>query len=219
MTEASGLVQTGPIPRWAARSYKSLQSRAINFAPITWAEASIDPQWRVDHQSVLLATEKSGHPQPQGPYAIARQMLQTYEVADPLMVRALYDASTPLEGRNMLLVGRLCGMRFPMGVRIGGVFDGADVLDGEPVQRFSWHYRTLDGHLERGQMNYEVVKYLNDGRVEFRLAAYSQRGAITNPVTFLGFKLFGRALQLRFYARAVERMRHAIATPAVHDCQ
>lgn len=219
MSAATSVVQTGPIPRWVARSYRKLHTRAINYEPITWTEASVDPQWHVDHQSVLLATEKPGPPQPQGPYAIARQMLQNYEVADPLMVRAMYDASAPLEGRDMLLVGRLCGMRFPMGVRVGDVFDGPDELDGEPVQRFSWHYRTLEGHLERGQMNYEVVKYLNDGRVEFRMAAYSQRGPITNPVTFLGFMLFGRALQLRFYTRAVERMLHVTAARAVTDCQ
>jgi len=212
--EETRLVQTGPIPRWAARSYRKLHTRAVNYEPISWAEASVDPQWHVDQRVVRLATETPGPPQPHGTYAIARQLLQTYEVADPAMVRAMYDASAPLEGRDMLLIGRLCGMRFPMGVRVSGVFDGLDVIYGEPVQRFAWHYRTLDGHLERGQMNYEVVKYLNDGRVEFRMAAYSQRGPITNPVTFVGFMLFGRALQLRFYAHAVKRMLHFTAARA-----
>lgn len=217
MSETTQLVQTGPIPRWVARSYRALSKRAVNYEPITWDEAAVDPRWHVDHQSVILATEKPGPPQPQGPYAIARQMLHNYEVADPLMVRALYDASRPLEGRDMLLVGRLCGMRFPMGVRVGGVFDGVDLLEGEPVERFSWYYRTLEGHIERGQMNYEVVKYLNDGRVEFRIAAYSRRGPIANPVTFLGFLMFGRALQLRFYTRAVERMTRLTAAPATKN--
>lgn len=217
MSETTQLVQTGPISRWVARSYRALSKRAVNYEPITWDEAAVDPRWHVDHQSVILATEKPGPPQPQGPYAIARQMLHNYEVADPLMVRALYDASRPLEGRDMLLVGRLCGMRFPMGVRVGGVFDGVDLLEGEPVERFSWYYRTLEGHIERGQMNYEVVKYLNDGRVEFRMAAYSRRGPIANPVTFLGFLMFGRALQLRFYTRAVERMTRLTAAPATKN--
>jgi uncharacterized protein (UPF0548 family) len=122
-------------------------------------------------------------------------------------VRAVYDAAAPLEGRDMLLVGRFYGLRFPMGVRIGGVVDGSDELDGAPVHRFAWHYRTLDGHLERGQMDYEVVKYLEDGRVEFRMAAYSQRGPIRNPIVRAGFALFGRRTQLRFYARASQRMR------------
>lgn len=217
MSETTQLVQTGPISRWVARSYRALSKRAVNYEPITWDEAAVDPRWHVDHQSVILATEKPGPPQPQGPYAIARQMLHNYEVADPLMVRALYDASRPLEGRDMLLVGRLWGMRFPMGVRVGGVFDGVDLLEGEPVERFSWYYRTLEGHIERGQMNYEVVKYLNDGRVEFRMAAYSRRGPIANPVTFLGFLMFGRALQLRFYTRAVERMTRLTAAPATKN--
>ena len=135
-------------------------------------------------------------------------------MADPALVRAVYDAAAPLDGRDMLLVGRFLGLRFPMGVRVGGVVEGPDAVEGAPVHRFAWHYRTLEGHLERGQMDYEVVKELDSGRVRFRILAYSQRGPIGNPVVRAGFALFGRPTQTRFYARALQRMRALTAERA-----
>jgi uncharacterized protein (UPF0548 family) len=209
------IVQTAPVPSWTLRAYDDLHTREVNFEPVGWERAAADPAWHADRHHTPLPGEAPGEPQPGGPFEIARDLLHSYEVADPTLVRAVYDAASPLEGRDLLLVGRFYGLRFPMGVRIGGVVDGVDELDGAPVHRFAWHYRTLDGHLERGQMDYEVVKYLEDGRVEFRMAAYSQRGPIRNPIVRAGFALFGRRTQLRFYARASQRMRTLTAARAV----
>jgi len=207
VSDAQRILQTGPVPAWALRAYGDLPARDVNFEPVDWPSAVSDPVWNVDRQHAQLPSEAPGPPQPGGAFEVARGLLLSYEVADPALVRAVYDAAVPFEGRNMLLVGRFFGLRFPMGVRVGGVVDGPDELGGAPVHRFAWHYRTLEGHLERGQMDYEVVKYLEDGRVEFCIAAYSQRGPIRNPIVRLGFALFGRTTQLRFYARAVQRMR------------
>ena len=211
MSGTQRIVQTAPVPSWALRRYDELRDREVNFEPVGWERAVCDPAWRVDRHHTRLPTEAPGAPQAGGPFEVARALLQRYEVADPALVRAVYDAAAPFEGRDMLLVGRFFGLRFPMGVRIGGVIDGPDDMDGAPVHRFAWYYRTLDGHLERGQMDYEVVKYLDDGRVEFRTAAYSQRGVIGNPVVRIGFALFGRRTQMRFYARAAQRMRELTA--------
>jgi uncharacterized protein (UPF0548 family) len=208
------IVQTAPVPAWALRAYDDLEGRDVNFEPIGWQEAVADPTWQADRRRTELPAEAPGLPQPGGTFEVARGLLHSYEVADPALVRAVYDARAPFEGRDMLLVGRFFGLRFPMGVRVGGVFDGPDELDGVPVYRFAWYYRTLEGHLERGQMDYEVVKYLDDGRVEFRTAAYSQRGPIRNPIVRAGFALFGRWTQLRFYARAAQRMRTLTARVA-----
>jgi len=207
VSDAQRIVQTAPVPGWAVRALGDLRGRDVNFAPVGWDHAACDPAWRVDRRDTPLAVEAPGPPQPGGPFEVARGLLHRYEVADPALVRAVYDAAAPLEGRDMLLVGRFFGLRFPMGVRIGGVVDGEDEVGGARVHRFAWYYRTLDGHLERGQMDYEVVKYLEDGRVEFRLASYSQRGTIENQVVRAGFALFGRWSQLRFYAHAAKRMR------------
>jgi uncharacterized protein (UPF0548 family) len=211
---ARRLVQTAPVPAWALRAYDDLHTRAVNFEPLGWDEAAADPSWQVDRRRTELPAEEPGPPRAGGPFEVACGLLRSYEVADPALVRAVYDATAPFDGRDMLLVGRFFGLRFPMGVRVGGVFDGPDEVDGAPVHRFSWYYRTLEGHLERGQMDYEVLKYLEDGRVEFRTAAYSQRGPIRHPVVRAGFALFGRRTQLRFYARASERMRTLTARGA-----
>jgi uncharacterized protein (UPF0548 family) len=211
---ARRIVQTAPVPAWAVRAYDDLHGRDVNFEPIGWEEAVADPTWQVDRRHTELPAEAPGPPQPGGPFEVACGLLQSYEVADPALVRAVYDATAPFDGRDMLLVGRFFGLRFPMGVRVGGVFDGPDEVDDVPVHRFAWYYRTLEGHLERGQMDYEVLKYLEDGRVEFRTEAYSQRGPIRNPIVRAGFALFGRWTQLRFYARASERMRTLTAQVA-----
>ena len=214
MSDARRIVSTAPVPGSARVRFERLARLEVNFTPMSWEQADEDPSWRADRRRVDLPSEPPGPPLAGGPFAVARALLWTYEVADPALVRAVYDAAAPLDGRDMLLVGRFAGLRFPMGVRVGGVVDGPGVEDGAAVHRFAWHYRTLQGHLERGQMDYEVVKELASGRVSFRMAAYSQRGEITNPVVRAGFAVFGRPTQLRFYARALERMRRLTAERA-----
>jgi uncharacterized protein (UPF0548 family) len=211
------LVTTAPVPSAALAAYARLGALQVNFTPMRWEEAAADPDWRADRRRVDLPSEPPGPPVPGGTFAIARELLWTYEVADPALVRAVYDAAVPLEGRDMLLVGRFAGLRFPMGVRVGGVIDHRGPEDDDGAARFAWHYRTLEGHLERGQMDYEVVKHAASGRVEFRMAAYSQRGRIDNPVVRAGFTLFGRPTQLRFYARALARMQRFTAERAILD--
>ena len=215
MSGAGRIVTTAPVPPSALEAFAQLGELEVNFTPITWEAAAADPAWRADRRGIGLPSEPPGPPVPDGPYEVARALLLTYEVADPALVRAVYDAAVPLEGRDMLLVGRFAGLRFPMGVRVGGVIDGRDEQEGAPVHRFAWHYRTLERHLERGQMDYEVVKDHATGRVEFRIAAYSQRGDITNRLVRAGFALFGRPTQLRFYARALERARRLTAERSV----
>jgi uncharacterized protein (UPF0548 family) len=206
VSDGGRIVSTAPVPGSARVRLARLARLGVNFTPISWEEADADPAWRADRRRLELPPEPPGPPVEGGPFAVARVLLWTYEVADPALVRAVYDAAAPLEGRDMLLVGRFAGLRFPMGVRVGGVVDGPDGEDGAATHRFAWHYRTLEGHLERGQMDYEVVKDVESGRVSFRMAAYSQPGDIANPVVRAGFAVFGRRTQLRFYARALARM-------------
>jgi uncharacterized protein (UPF0548 family) len=115
-----------------------------------------------------------------------------------------------LEGRNMLLEGRFLGMGFMLGVRVAAVVDGEREVDGRPARVWGWHYQTLEGHLERGQMDFEVVKWPHDGSVAFLIHAVSRRARIPNPVVRLGFRLFGRRLQLRFAREAGLRMRRLV---------
>jgi uncharacterized protein (UPF0548 family) len=204
------IVATAPVPSGAVADLYDLAGRAINFEPMSFAEAATDPTWHTDHRLDQLPGEPPGEPIEGGPFLVARQALIDYEFADPRLIHAVYDAAVPFEGRNMLLVGRFLGLRFAMGVRVGGVVDRVDATPAGPAHRFAWYYRTLEGHLEEGQMDYEVTKLIDTGDVHFRIRAYSRRGRIENPMVRLGFTLFGRREQLRFYDRSVERLRRLV---------
>lgn len=198
---------TAPVSAVAFEAFQELRSKPINFQPLEWGHACDDPDWRTDEASRTLAPEAPGDPEPHGPYARARQALISYEFADPDIVRAIYDAESPLEGRDMLLVGRFLHLRFHMGVRIGGVIDATtEEEDGRRIHRFGWHYRTLEGHLEEGQMDYEIRKDDQSGSVTFCVRGYSRPGVIENPIVRAGFALFGRRKQVRFYRNILDRM-------------
>jgi hypothetical protein len=76
---------------------------------------------------------------------------------------------------------------------------------------WGFNYQTLKGHLERGQMEFSVSKWLESGQVAFRIQAFSSAGEIRNPIVRLGFRLFGRRVQQRFINRSLARMRQLVA--------
>ena len=106
----------------------------------------------------------------------------------------------------MLLEVRFLGLRFRFGVRVEGVVDETCETDGRTIRVWGWSYRTLQGHLEMGQMDYELWKWLDSGEVEFRIHVVSRPARIPNPIVRLGFRIFGRRQQVRFAKRACERM-------------
>ena len=135
-----------------------------------------------------------------------------YEFADPRIVTAIYAEDSELEGRDMLLEARFWNLiRFRFGVRVGGVLDETHTLDGREARIWGWSYRTLQDHLEMGQMDYQVWKWADSGEVEFRIHVVSRPASIPNPIVRLGFRLFGRREQVRFARRACERMACLLA--------
>jgi hypothetical protein len=74
-------------------------------------------------------------------------------------------------------------------VRVGDVYEEVRELEGQRACVWGWNYRTLEGHVEMGQMDWEVWKWLGDGRVEFRVHAASRVAHIRNPIVRLGFYL------------------------------
>ena len=57
-------------------------------------------------------------------------------------------------------------------------------------------------------MHYELWKWLDSGDVEFHLRAVSRRGPRrARSCSELGFRLFGRTQQLRFYRQICRRVR------------
>ncbi len=187
-----------------------LHRKSVNFDPPEREELATEG-WRVDAYCQPLPSEPAGPPVPGGAWETARRLMRDYEFADPSIVRAIYHRDDPLEGRDMLLELRFHGLRFHVGVRVAGVRDETCVLEGGSARIWGWNYRTLQGHLEMGQMDYELWKWLETGEVQFRIRAYSRRARIGNPLVRLGFQIFGRREQVRFARHACERMARLVA--------
>jgi uncharacterized protein (UPF0548 family) len=72
-------------------------------------------------------------------------------------------------------------------VRVVDVYDEVRRRDGREARVSGWAYRTLQGHVERGQMDWQVWKWLDSGEVQFRVRAVSRPAAIANPIIRIGF--------------------------------
>ena len=153
-----------------------------------------------------MPAERPGSPSCGGSWEVARCLAAVYEFVDPKLVRAYFDPQEPLESRNMLLEIHFWGLRIYAGVRSGGVSDGIRREDGSETRVWSWSYRTLEGHFEMGEIDYQVWKWLDSGRVEFQVRAFSRPSPIDDLVVRLGFLLFGRRKQEEFARRACEWM-------------
>jgi uncharacterized protein (UPF0548 family) len=195
----------------AQRALADLARRPLNFDPAKLAGATERSGWHLDDYREPLPDEPPGQPLPDGSFEIARRLMSDYAFADPAMVRAVYDPAAGLADRNMLLQVRFGPLRLHFGCRVGSVADETREIDGRPVRVWGWSYGTLEGHVERGQMDWEVWKWLDDGAVEFRIHVVSRRARVRNPIIRLGFRLVGRRLQQRFARRACERMGELVA--------
>jgi uncharacterized protein (UPF0548 family) len=188
-----------------------LRHRQVNYDQARAPEdGRPDGHWHVDSGDQIIGQEPPGPPVPDGAWETGCVLVRRYEFADPRILRAAYRGDAELEGRDMLLEGRFFGLRFYLGVRVTGVID--ETRDGRsgPERVWGWSYQTLQGHLEQGRLNYEVIKNLETGRVIFRISGYSRMAPIPNPVIRLGFLLFGRLTQRRFYRSVQLRLRNLV---------
>ncbi|WHT22947.1 DUF1990 family protein [Crossiella sp. CA-258035] len=177
----------------------TLRDREVNYDLAEVAE----PAWRFDEHRHGLGVEPPGPPVPDGVWERARLVVRDYNFTPPGLIRAWYRGADPLPGRNMLLEGRFGPLRFLLGVRVTDV-----VAEEDGGQRcWGWSYVTLRGHIERGRVDYAVVKDLDTGLVFFRVRSHNQLNPSAHPVVRLGWALFGRGLQLRFYRHCAQRLR------------
>ena len=183
MSESSLL---GP-PR-VRRRLAALPVKSLNFDPASLRQASPETGWTITDLCQALPSEPPGLPVQDGCWQIARRLMRGYEFADPSIVRAYYDSDAPLEGRNMLLKLQALGIaHLYVGVRVGDVYEEVRDLEDGRACVWGWNYRTLEGHVEMGQMDWEVWKWLGNGRVEFRVHAVARVAHIRNPFVRLGF--------------------------------
>ncbi|WP_165969376.1 DUF1990 family protein [Actinomadura sp. KC06] len=194
------------------RRYDELHRLPLNFDPRRHDMNKSEKGWHVDDYRQQLPPEPPGPPVPGGSWEVARRLVGDYEYADPAIIRRICRSGPPEPGREMLLEGRFYGLRFHLGVRVGDIVDTTIERNGRRVRVWGWNYQTLEGHLERGQMNQEVRKWLDTGEVEFHIHVFSQGASTAHPVVRLGFLLFGRYMQLKFYKRACRRMKTLTAS-------
>jgi uncharacterized protein (UPF0548 family) len=179
-----------PGPPRVRRRLAALPDKRLNFDPSNLEHASPATGWTITDLRQSLPSEPPGAAVERGSWQIAQRLMRGYEFADPSIVRAYYDPEAPLQGRNMLLKLQALGIaHLYVGVRVGEVYDEVREFDGQRARVWGWNYRTLEGHVEMGQMDWEVWKWLGDGRVEFRVHAVARVAHIRNPIVRLGFYL------------------------------
>jgi uncharacterized protein (UPF0548 family) len=186
---------------WLSVNYDQTRSPDSGF------EAA-DGHWHVDCGATQLGEERPGAPEQGGLWESACRLVGQYEFADARILRGVYRRDSALLGRNLLLEGRFFALRFYLGVRVTRIIDEERDADDEAgqVRVWGWQYQTLQGHLEQGRLSYEIIKNLATGLVTFKVAGYSRRAPIANPLIRAGFVLFGRWTQQRFYRNIQLRM-------------
>lgn len=201
-----------------ARRLAALADRPLNFDPAALRDASSADGWELTDLRQRLPGEPPGPPVHDGSWQIARRLMRGYEFADPSIVRAYYDPALPLERRDMLLELRaLRVLHLFAGVRVGDVYEHTHQPDGRSAQVWGWNYRTLAGHVEMGQMSWEVWKWLDDGQVEFRVHALSRPAPIPNPIVRIAFRLLRRRERRAFLDSTCQRMRAFTELALEHD--
>jgi Domain of unknown function (DUF1990) len=133
--------------------------RELSDRPVNYDVGVLDLEhppadWTIDDRRQPLPPEPPGGPVAGGSFEIARRLIKGYEFADPSIVRAYYEAEDPYPGRDMLLELRTLGaVKIHVGVRVCDVYDDSRTVAAREVRVFGWSYHTLEGHVERGQMD------------------------------------------------------------------
>jgi Domain of unknown function (DUF1990) len=188
------------------RALAALETRRVNFEPGRPEDFAAERGWHVDDFTQPLPSEPPGDPTEYGSWQIARGLARDYDFAEPSIVTAYFDPELPLERRNMLLQLRFYGLSLWVGVRVGDVYDEVRRIGERSARVWGWSYRTLEGHVEQGQMDWQVWKWLDDGTVEFRIHAFSRATKRGNLLVRAGFRVIGRREQLRFLRQTCRRM-------------
>jgi uncharacterized protein (UPF0548 family) len=200
-------VRAPATPRLRAK-LAALPAKPVNYHPASLDLKNPSQGWLVDVRRQALPGEPPGEPVSEGSFATAARLIRGYEFADPSIVRAYYDPHAPLLGRNMLLELRALGLvSIHVGVRVVDVEDDARQIGGREARVFGWSYRTLAGHVEKGQMDWQVWKWKDTGEVEFHVHAVSRPARIRHPFVRLGFLLLRRHERALFLDSTQRRMR------------
>jgi uncharacterized protein (UPF0548 family) len=204
-------------PRSPEARLDSLPERSINYDADAVDLDHPPDGWKLDDRRQRLPAEPPGEPVPGGSWETAARLIRGYEFADPSIVRARYDAAGPLLGRDMMLQLRALGLvSVYVGVRVTRVWDDYEERDGRRARVFGWAYRTLEGHVEQGEMGWEVWKWLDTGEVVYHARAVSRTAPISNPVIWAGFHLLKR-YERSLYLNSTDRRMRELTERALRE--
>ncbi len=172
--------------------------------------------WNIDAREAPLPPEAPGNPAADGSFAVARTVLESYAFPPPRLIRGAFDPGAPLTDRPMLLTATYLWMTFELPVRVSRVIDIERTAASGPERAWGYSYQTLAGHLERGEITFEIVKQIASGAVTFRIQSFSQTGHIANPIHRIGFRLVGRRLQRRFAVESLRNMQTLVTSRLAH---
>ncbi len=195
---------------WRAfeKQIQGLSTLGFNYDEKIYHASQDKRGWNVDRYHTSLASEPIGEPVLNGPFEASKSALALYQFSDTRLVQAYFDPELPIEGRNMLLLGKFAGFTFPFGVRVTAVIDEMKTNEsGQSIKVWGYSYRTLQGHFEIGEINFLVSKNIETGEVFLDIAAYSKPDRIPNFFYRIGFKLFGRMLQKYFANSSMKRLQ------------
>ncbi len=200
------------------RRLAELSQLALNFDPAQLDGSDAEHGWQTTDLCQALPAEPPGPPIPAGSWQQAQRLMRGYQFADPSIVRAYYDPHAPLQGRNMLLKLQALGVfHLYVGVRVNEVYDRTVERGDRRATVWGWSYRTLEGHVEMGQMDWQVWKWIDTGEVEFRVYARSRTARIGNPVVRLGFRIFRGRERRAFLESTKRRMREFVKLALERD--
>ncbi|QNE38219.1 DUF1990 domain-containing protein [Hymenobacter sp. NBH84] len=207
------MANTTTPPLWEQQQARlaAYQDAKYNFDPERSNEYTAESGWRIDDYQTELLAEQPGPPEEHGSWQAAQVVLRRYSFPPPDLITGIFPPDSELDHRIMVLRAQFLFFTFWFGVRIGGVTNEQRTTnDGQQEQVWGYNYRTLEGHFERGEIEFTVHKNLTTGQVVFHVHAYSQLGSIRNPFYWIGFRLFGRMLQRRFAQESLKRMRKQV---------
>lgn len=194
-------------PGRVRRKLSSLAGRSLNFDPEELKHPQPSRGWILTDLNQPLPPEQPGAPVRNGSWEIAQRLMRGYEFADPSIVRAYYDPGVPFEGRDMLLkLKALRILHLYVGVRVGEVYERHVREQRGEALVWGWCYRTLEGHVEAGQMDWQVWKWLGTGEVEFRVHAVARPARVRDPLVRLGFAILRRHERSLFLESTKRRM-------------
>lgn len=183
----------------------ALSRMNLNF-PLSGPESQEGKNWKRYYSESIVAREKPGAPEKDGPFLLAWKAITEYQFSDPGIVVGHFRPKDPLEKRNILLEIRVLGLKYLCGARIGKVQQKASATETQ----YGFRYDTLENHLEVGSEWFLLTKKHDSGEIYFRISASWRAGKFPNWWSRVGFEILGRRYQLAWHRLAYLRLRDIV---------